>query len=365
VTLDVAVAASARSWPDRFHRHVLDHGGARVVGRLMGPTQCLETEFDVILIDDVCSYLSPRLVNLLRQRGRAVVGVFDPVDSVDAKRRLLECGISDVIESDATPPELLERAAAAVHVLRPAMPPPTVERPTARTIGVIGVTDGVGATEVALSVAVSTALRTQTILIDLDPTWPSTAQRLDLAPYPNLRTLVDITLHRGDLAQALQSVGALSVVVGTVSEPSPTPIAPHEMRMAVEALAESSQLVIGDLGAESRVDRSLLAGFESVILVSGADPVGLSRMVRVRDRLTQTVERSHLLVVVNRVPQRRFYRAEIRSEISSVLAGNPLALLPFDPSIEGSAWDGRMVTRGHFIREIDRVAELVSKAVVG
>ena len=100
---DVAFAASARDWPDRIHRHMLDHGGARVVARLMGSEQVLASRFDVLLIDDICSFLTPRLVSLVKERGSGVLGVFDPGDGPDAKRRLLECGISDVIESGAEP----------------------------------------------------------------------------------------------------------------------------------------------------------------------------------------------------------------------------------------------------------------------
>jgi hypothetical protein len=67
----------------------------------MGPEQAMADQFDVLLIDDVCSFLTPRLVRGLRDRGREVVGVYSPADAPDAKRHLLESGITDVIESNA------------------------------------------------------------------------------------------------------------------------------------------------------------------------------------------------------------------------------------------------------------------------
>ena len=99
----LALAASARDCPDRLHRFLMDHGGGRVRSRVMGPEQAMADDFDVILIDDICSFLTPRLVVRLRDSGKEVVGVFSPADGPDAKRRLLECGITDVIESDAPP----------------------------------------------------------------------------------------------------------------------------------------------------------------------------------------------------------------------------------------------------------------------
>ncbi|HUP17291.1 MAG TPA: hypothetical protein VM848_14720, partial [Acidimicrobiia bacterium] len=62
---DIALAASAREWPDRLHRFLLDHGGGRIVDRVMTPDQASDAGFDVLLIDDVCSFLTPRLVTML------------------------------------------------------------------------------------------------------------------------------------------------------------------------------------------------------------------------------------------------------------------------------------------------------------
>ena len=75
---DIALAASAREWPDRLHRFLLDHGGGRIVDRVMGADQAASTSFDVLLIDDVCSFLTPRLVAVVKQAGAEVIGVYMP-----------------------------------------------------------------------------------------------------------------------------------------------------------------------------------------------------------------------------------------------------------------------------------------------
>lgn len=359
---DIAFAASARDWPDRLHRHVLDYGGARVVGRLMSAAQCVDTTFDVIFIDDVCSFLSPRLVTLLRQRGRAVVGVYDPIDSADAKRRLLECGISDVIESDATAEEFVSKATAASEDVRPAHPATEQGPRTGRAFGVLGVGEGVGCTEVAVALAAAASRGAATTLVDFDPSWPAVLQRLDLAPHPNLRSLIDVTLHGGDPDRALQSAGRLRVAGGSVGGVGATPI--PEATMVLGALAERCDVVIADLGAEEKVSGTLLQAFEAVILVSGPDPVALARMIRSKERLDDIVGDTAVLVAINRTPHRPFYRSEIKAEVSAALRGSPFVMLPFDDSMVEASWDGKVLHSGRFTREVSRIADLLVGAVV-
>ena len=53
---ELALAASARDWPDRVHRFLLDHGGGRVLARVMGAEQAVHDEYDV-LADRRCLFL--------------------------------------------------------------------------------------------------------------------------------------------------------------------------------------------------------------------------------------------------------------------------------------------------------------------
>ena len=93
-----------------------------MVGRVMSPDQALESSYHVVLIDDVCSFLTPGLVERVRRTGAETVGVYNPADGPDAKRRLLECGISDVVEDNATPAEFLATIQTAFNC-PPSKPP--------------------------------------------------------------------------------------------------------------------------------------------------------------------------------------------------------------------------------------------------
>ncbi len=212
MTPDIALAASAREWPDRLHRHLLEHGGGRVVARVLGPEQPVDATLDALPIDDVCSVLPPRPGPVTNHLVAGVTGGFSLVDGSDAKRRLLECGISDVIETDAAPEEYLEKVMAALaHRI-----PVSVETPAGSagwSIGVTGVSDGVGVTEVAVALARGISSELKVALVDVDPTWPSIAQRLDLPLHPNNRTALDIVSHgSGDLTTATHLVGEMTVV---------------------------------------------------------------------------------------------------------------------------------------------------------
>ncbi|CAN5775070.1 hypothetical protein BH23ACT5_BH23ACT5_23550 [soil metagenome] len=150
----------------------------------MSPGDVVNEEYDVVLIDDVRSFLTPRLVELARRDGRMVVGVFDPGDGADAKRRLLD----DVIDSDATPEEFVVFA-DRLHSLTPHARASRSFPWSSWAIVAVGTPPGgCGATKVAIALAGSL----RQVLVDCDDVAPSIAHRLGLALHPNLRTAIHL-----------------------------------------------------------------------------------------------------------------------------------------------------------------------------
>jgi MinD-like ATPase involved in chromosome partitioning or flagellar assembly len=360
--LEIALAASAREWPDRLHRHVLDHGGARVSGRLLGGAQCLETQYAVLFVDDVCSFLSPRLVALVREQGRVVVGVYDPADGPDAKRRLLECGISDVIESAATPDEFLRMAGSAVQVAAPARSD-SVGRRRGRAVAVAGVLPGVGATEIAVGISWGAAAKVATVLVDLDPVWPGVSQRLDAAPHPNLYSLVDVALHQGDIADVVETTFGPDLVPGVPWLRDGTRIPAYEVTMAVGALVEVYPLVVGDLGPVSDLLPEVLREFDSLVVVATGDPVGVTRLLKAAPQVNRMAGDVSILVVANRCLPGRFHHSEVRAEVSAAFPGLPVATLPADDRVARSSWDGVAITSGRFGRAMRGISRIVIDSV--
>ena len=363
MTPDIALAASAREWPDRLHRHLLEHGGGRVVARVMGPDQTVEASFDALFIDDVCSFLTPRLVTGVKKSGGEVIGVFAPADGSDAKRRLLECGISDVIEMDAPPDELMEKVVSALAHRVPA----SVDAPSASAgwaIGLTGVSDGVGTTEVATTLAAGLVNDLRVALVDGDPTWPSIAQRLDLPLHPNIRTALDMVAHgSGNLESATHVVGGLAVVGGVADQGAASPLSQSEVSMLFDALFDLSEVIVADLGPLQHAVRGAFRGFDTVALIGPGDPIGVARLLRSVEQLVEIVDPDSLVVVANKTPRRRYYESEIRREIQGAYPELPLVVLPFDQRLSASLWAGQVRQSGPFAKAVDRMAALINEGL--
>ncbi|MEA1903040.1 MAG: hypothetical protein U9N56_05875 [Actinomycetota bacterium] len=364
MTPELALAASAREWPDRLHRHILDHGGGKVVTRVMLPDQAFDSAYDVLLIDDVCSFLSPGLIAKVKRSGAEVVGVFSPVDGSHAKRRLLECGISDVIETEASPEEFLSTARSAIGHRGPVVEPAHVPTAPCWSIGILGVTDGVGATEIAIGVAQGLANQLPTVLIDADSRWPSVAQRLDLPVHPNIRTALDAAVHgSGDVRSSLHETGDLRVMGGIADLRSPSPLSHSELSMLIDSLGGMTSALVVDLGSQHSVPGGILSTFDSVAVVGSGDPVGLSRLIVAVEQIEARWNNLPLLLVVNRASTRRFHKAEIRTELQTSFPGHPFVVVPEDPRLVADTWEGNAAQRGPFSRATRRMADLVAERV--
>lgn len=358
---EIALAASTREWPDRLHRFLLDHGGGRVVDRVMGSDQALSTNFDVLLIDDVCSFLAPWLVSKVKGQGSEVIGVFDSRDGADAKRRLLECGISDVIESDASPEEILAKVATALeHRVESPRFRDEAKRPL--SVGVTGPTEGVGMTETAVALALSIADRVSTVLVDIDQEWPSIAQRLGLSLHPNIRTAIDHAQHdHSRVPESLHHVGTLKVVGGRADQGNGLLIGRQDVLVLLEAMHPHAEVVVADLGPFGSLSEGLGREFDTLIVVGGPSPVGIARLLRTVRAAVSSCGDTPILAVVNQVGGGAFRRSEIMAELNAAFPGLSCVFLPADPRIVESAWNGKV----DFGRRYARSLSLVSDVLVG
>lgn len=361
---DIALAASARDWPDRLHRFVLDHGGGRIVDRVMGPDQASESSFDVLLIDDVCSFLTPRLVTLLKQSGVEVIGVYMPEDGSDAKRRLLECGISDVIETEASPEEFLAKIVSTLaHRSEPPMAFDDDTSPAFK-LAVTGPCEGVGMTEIAIAIAASLAAEVATVLVDMDPMWPSLAQRLDLPVHPNIRTALDHALHRIDrLPEALHSVGDLQVVGGRADGGQGPDISRPDSMMLLDALGSIGEVVVADMGPLLLTAPGVLREFDTVVLVGTADPVGIARLIRSGAALLARESSRSVLAVVNKAIGGSYRRSEVLGELDRALPDLPVMVVPYEPRLEQASWNGALVTRGGYFKAVQAMSDVVIRSL--
>ncbi len=385
---ELALALSARNWSDDLHRFLADHGGARVRVTAMGPEDLFGEAFDVLLIDDICSFLTPRLVELIKASGREVVGVYDPSEFADGKDRLLECGVADVVEAGAHPDEFLRviaRVAETVTTTQlaesiPDAPIPEVlERRKQAIFAVGGPSGGTGTTEVAIGIAGRLGeVGRRVVLVDGDETNPSVAQRLGLPIHPNIRTAIDVLEHRtGPVSGVVHFVEPIAVVPGLPNVSDWSEVRPGQV---VDLAAELTSLFdhvvfnvgshlesLGFGGATERygISRRLIQHADRVIAVGLPTPVGVSRLLgwlADADRLTGGAP---VDVLINRSPRDQFRRGELVEEITRTYQPASFGFLPADDTVERAAWDGTLVGKGRFRKSLDRwvdrfVPEVVS-----
>ncbi|HEY7469718.1 MAG TPA: hypothetical protein VIC07_09375 [Acidimicrobiia bacterium] len=324
--------------------------------RVMGPEQALADQYAVLLIDDVCSFLTPRLVRSLRESGREIIGVYNPIDGPDAKRRLLECGITDVIESEAPAEEFVSVIDTTLLHHRPDSAPARSIRRSFR-VGVLGPIGGVGVTEVAIGVAAGLSSTRSTVLVDLDLHHPSVAQRLDLPLHPNLMTAIDAAHHSGDVDDAILEVDRLAVI-GGLSQGSRADLSMIEIESLLDEVGRSGhEIIVADLGAV-RTDRLPELWFDLLIFVGLGSPVGMARLVRAVRALPSIDSPPDIVTVVNRTGAGH-RRLEIRSELARLIPDVPVVMLPDDRRLERAAWDGVRPERGPFARSVERIASLI------
>jgi MinD-like ATPase involved in chromosome partitioning or flagellar assembly len=329
----------------------------------MGPEQALSDEYEVLFIDDVCSFLTPRLVRTIRDLGREIIGVYDPADAADAKRHLLECGVTDVIEQDAQPEEFVAAAEATLLHRETDIGRVSGVSPAFR-VGVVGPVGGVGCTEIAIGIASSLSSKRSTVLVDLDQSSPSVAQRLDLPLHPNLLTAVDAAHRRvASMSEAVLSGDGIDVVGGLVKTIAPLDLPSIEVEGVLDELGRSGyEVVVADLGSRpaSRLDQ---LRFQVLIVVGLANPVGMARMVRSIQELGGRVDMPEMVALVNRVGSGSRHRLEIRAEMMRLIPSVPVVLVPEDRRLGRSSWDGTRVTRGPFVKAVSRVAGLLDGAI--
>lgn len=372
--VDIAIVVSPRDWAERVHRFAADHGGARVRARVLDAREALEADYDVLVAEDLTSFLTPRLIDELHRRGRRVLGVHDPAEPWGAER-LAELGVDDQVRSDADPEEFLRAVQSLAAVLdldqelSALVEAPTVDTVTpARglVVAVGGPSGGPGATEVAIGLARGLVDRGEVVaLVDADDVAPAVAQRLGLPLHPNIRSAIDRIEHRtGPVTETLQDVQGTGVLVGLTSPHDWHAVRPFEVSGAIDELAARHDAVVLDIGhglddlavttghGRHAMSRTALSAADLLVAVALPTPVGVARLVGWASEAATVAPEAVLHVVVNRAGSGPFVRREVEAEIRRVLEPASVVFLPVDARVERASWDGGPPAEGPFTRAI-------------
>lgn len=391
----VCFGSSQRSWVTQLINYVSDHGGVRVIGTALTQDDALAMDFDVLVIDDVSSVLSPRLVDRLHSLGRVVVGVYDAERGPAARDRVLAAGVDAAIGSDAGAADIVRTVVDSVRqhsvdsefadlvdgiaepgdgLDQPAVPahPDATTRPHGGLIVVVTGSDGV--TEVAVGLAKTMVGRgVSTVLVDMDTLEPSIAQRLGLPLTPNIFTATEHLRLRSSLADACaMHEEGFAVVAGIPNPREWENLSEIEAADLIEELAGGFSVVLvktnrhlEDLstfaGTPGRFDvgRRVARMADHVVAVSSASPIGSTRLLALASDLRH-LNTAPTHVVVNQAPSSQFIQGEISEELHRTLTLASLTFIGNDTKVRKASWQGDLVPPGRFMRRLSQLADSVT-----
>lgn len=386
--VSIGIAASSRDWALGLHRFVADHGGARVRVRVMHPEDAFDEAYDVLVIDDITSFLSAHFVRRVQQLDRKVLGVFE---EAAGERRLQALQVDAVVDMRATPEEFIttivdlatrseldEDFAELVAGLRERGEEAVRAPKTGPIIVVGGAGGGVGATEVAIGLVSELADRVRrVVLVDADDLAPTVAQRLALPLHPNIRTAMDRQQQRsGTVADSLVThPSGFRVLLGLPNVRDWADIRSGDVVDVVGSLAELADVVVVNISpmveetmtgqrGEGRfgLARLLIPTADALILVAGHSPMAIARTINWMADAQHLLGTRPLHLVVNRFDDGVFVRGEIQQEMQDVMHPTTINFVPEDPRIARAAWEGTVVPRSGFRKAVARVVDQLIEA---
>ncbi len=371
---EVALAFTADVWVEELHRHLTDHGGARVRTLLVEPEGALEESYDVLVAGHRWPALTRALVADVHAHGRAVVGVHDR-EELASREHLVALGVDVIVESDAGP-DAFVRAIASVANRRDerAASRPAVAPMRSGRVVTVGGPPGVGRTEIAIELALALGRRLGVVLVDTDDVAPAVAARLQLSVEPNLRTAIDAVEHgRGDLDRCLlvEPSSRLRVVAGLPNASAWSQVRPGEIVRVVDRLSDDADWIVTDgAGALEEVGtatsrgrfasaRTMVAEADVLVAVCDPSPNGFGRLLSWVVEAIALAPTASLFVAANRAPDTRFRRGEIYEELTASLPLVDVTFVPTDRRVGDAAWNGTTVGSGPFTRAVAELARRV------
>ena len=371
----IVIAGSQRAWAAELLRFLSDFGGARLKGTILTAREALKPGYEVLLIDDITSYLSPRLVERVRANGQKVIGIYDPASGDRGRERLKALDVDAVVPADADPEAILE----AVYAIGPGRPPRVRENVagsaqqvlSARITTVAG-GDLAGDFAVALGGAFQSR-RLATLLVDADTVTPMLAQRLSMPVVPNLLTALDSHVQlRGSVQDSLLAGPHGVVLLTGIPEASEweTVRADEVVDLIETAAGWFDELIakvsphmddLPRLGARDgrfEVNRSLVGLAGDVVYVAEPTPVGLSRALKwISQARLLTAARLH--IVFGGASASSFRRGELSDELTRSYMPSSITWLPVDQGQERAVWNGTAIPKGPFRKTVDKLGAIM------
>jgi MinD-like ATPase involved in chromosome partitioning or flagellar assembly len=274
---------------------------------------------DAVVLEATRKTLTSSVVALCDRAGVRIT----PLCGSDADARVVAAfGLREPLQLDSEPWRIAETLGAA---LVPATAPTPEPAPRPRVIAVWGPAGAPGRTTIAIELAVELARGDRHIaLVDADTHAPSIALQLGLADEGPGFAAACRQAERGgldarELARISVALGRTGVDVLTgLNRPSRWPeLSEGRVGSALDACREWADHTIVDVAASLERDEEIMSDLEAprrnaatlaalraadlVVAVAGADPVGVSRLLRAYPDLRATIGATPVAVVANRL----------------------------------------------------------------
>lgn len=326
-------------------------------------------------------WLDRDLVGTLHDHGVSVIAI----GPVDTDRRLERVGVTHQLSETASADDLaglLHRIdAGQPRPNAPSDPPIATElargRP-GRLVAVWGATGAPGRTTVAIHLAIEAARRgIGAVLVDGDAWSASVAQLLGVSEAPSVARAARLAGEGWPepLVTCLQDGPAgLQVLAGLARAELWPEVRERAWSAVLDAALDAAALVVVDLAAPIEEDEELafdrvpyrrnlmtltaLAAADEVLLVTTADPVGIRRGIVAHRTLVDArpAVAGRTRVVLNRMPRQDRRAQECSVQLSDWTGAAPAALLPNEPQLERTVWEGRplheVAPKSSWLREL-------------
>lgn len=373
----VLIVASGAAWETDALRLLGAHPGIMVLKRCVDVDDLLAAatagQADVAVLGLDAPGLDRSAVEHLRRHGIRPVAIAPGGSSLDGGRlRAARIGIQRVVTDDEL--ETLADAVAAVEapvtaIRPPAAPPPLGPPPVGppaaagRVLAVWGPAGAPGRTTVAIGLAAEIARRQRrTVLVDADPYGGAVAQQLGILDEVSGLLAAARLASAGQLEERLTSVqrgidAHLSVVTGLPRGDRWVEVRAGSVEHLLELARGTAEVVVdtgfcledepgSDYGSRPGRNQLTLGALEvadEIVVVGGADPVGLARLGRALVDLRDLTGGRPVQVVVNRMrPTLGWSEREIAGMVSGFARVAGLHFLPDDqPAADRALVSGR------------------------
>lgn len=254
-------------------------------------------------------------------------------------RALLQAGVADYLVKPIAAADIVravrEGAGIGSSGTAPAADVQTSATKPRRFVAVVGTRGGVGATTVAVNLAVALGERSEkpATLLDLDLHFGATSLAFDVEPGSGLRDLLSDPTRIDPLLVERACVKVADKLVLLAAEEPLEASAPATAGVAplIEAIGRGGDWVVADIPKDILLrERDCLAGAGSVVLVADTSLTSLREVLRLKDWIAAAAPNASLMVVAN--ASRPKLEGDLPPAEFARDSGVPFAaVIPFDP----------------------------------